>query len=135
MNKSKPTGRKKIVFLLTLNSFLCSFSWGQVPLPERGEDYHIENFKTRVIEIKPSNTVIKFTHVDSILIKDARPDTLSVGLTQQNNQKPFFLVFGQDFATEMVEFVNAHTVYGRSNSLSIVMVVKKFWISGGLDTA
>jgi hypothetical protein len=133
LRKPKPISRKKIIFLLTLNCFLLSFTWGQIPIPEHGEDYHIENFKTRIIEIKPSNTVIKFTHVDSILINDARPDTLSVGLTQQNSQKPFFLVFSQDFATELVEFVNAHTVYGRSNSLSVVMVIKKFWISGGLD--
>lgn len=113
-----------------MNGFLLSDVFGQVPLPQRKADLDIGKFNGITIEIPASEKKIKIFHIDSILVVDARPDTLSIGLAQNYNHKPYFinLLFG--FSTVMGQFVNDYVVSDHSDSLSVVMIVKKFWISG-----
>lgn len=133
MNPRKRNSGKKLTLAIWILGLGFSAASGQIPLPQRGEDYNIGNFHTRVVEFKPSNYTVSFRNVHAIKIWDARADTLAFGLSQQNHQKPFFLVFDQGFAPQVQQFVDLHTVFGNSDSLGVEMVIKKFWISGGLD--
>jgi hypothetical protein len=120
----------KISPLLVMICILLSKAAGQLPLPQRITDLDIQKFNVITIEINPSDKNVQLFHIDSILVVDARPDTLSIGLAQNYNQKPYFINSFHSFSVEAEKFVNNYIIRDGSDSLSVLMVVKKFWVCG-----
>jgi hypothetical protein len=113
---------------------LFSIATGQIPIPQlRKSDYDIKKFDIVHVELKSSNKRIQHVHINSIHIVDARPDTLAIGLAQNYDQAPYFISSLHGFSTNAEQFVNDYIVYDKSDSLSAVMVLKKFWVSGIMD--
>ncbi|PWT70612.1 MAG: hypothetical protein C5B59_19580 [Bacteroidetes bacterium] len=110
-----------------------SGSIAQVALPHKKVDLDIEKFNIKTIRITAADKKINLPSLSSIHIVDARPDTSSIGLAQNYNQKPYFINTSGYFSAEAGQFVKDYVVCDKSDSLSVVMVIKKFWICGIMD--
>jgi hypothetical protein len=107
-------------------SFGTSFS--QTISSQRKEDLNIEKFYETTFSINsPVDSVSIATH--SISIIDARADTSAIGLIQIFKLDPRFIVTKRNFQAESEQFVNKYVHCSKSDSFSVVAVLKKFWIS------
>jgi hypothetical protein len=118
---------------LVLTWLWFSQTIGQVALPTRKADLDITKFNTVIIDVKSSESKTQVSHIASIHIVDARPDTLSVGLAQNYNERPYFINVKDNFSNVAQVLIDNEVDYDKTDSLSVVMIVKKFWISGILD--
>jgi hypothetical protein len=124
----------KTALWMIMTCCLFSIALGQIPIPQiRKADYDIQKFNIVHIELKSTNKIIQHVPIGSIQIVDARPDTQAIGLAQNYDQAPYFISSRHDFSTDVEKFVNDYIVYDKSDSLSAVMVFKKFWVSGIMD--
>ena len=123
----------KISLWILIFGTILSVAIGQVPLPHRKVDIDIEKFNLKTISITAQDKKINLSSLAAIHIVDARPDTSTIGLAQNYNQKPYFINTSNYFSMEVGQFVNGYIVCDKSSSLSVVMVIKKFWISGIQD--
>jgi hypothetical protein len=124
---------KKTVLLVLSGNFLYSIIFGQIPLPYRSENLKINGFSKKIVEIISLKDPIYLQNIGSIEVVDARPDTIAIGLASLNNKKPFFVVSEGAFAYDAQQFLNASIHFTKPDSFSVVMVIKKFWVTGGLD--
>ena len=124
---------QKSVLLTLISNFLFSIIFSQSHLPYKNEDLKIKNFSRRVIEFKTWKEPIYLQNVRNIEVVDARPDTMAIGLAQRSIQTPFFVISQGAFAYDALQFLNACINFTKPDSFSVVMVIRKFWLTGGLD--
>ena len=125
---------KKTVLLTLTSSFLYSVIFSQRPLPAyRNEDLKIKNFSRRVIEFKSLKEPFYLQNVGSIEVIDARPDTMAIGLALISKHIPFFATSQNSFANDVQQLLDSSIHFNKSDSFSVLMVIKKFWLTGGLD--
>ena len=124
---------QKSVLLTLISNFLFSIIFSQSHVPYKNEDLKIKNFSRRVIEFKTWKEPIYLQNVRNIEVVDARPDTMAIGLAQRSIQTPFFVISQGAFAYDALQFLNACINFTKPDSFSVVMVIRKFWLTGGLD--
>jgi hypothetical protein len=124
--------KKTVLFTLAAN-FLYSVIFSQIPLPHRTENHKISEFNKRTVELVSLKPLIDLHHIKEIEVIDARPDTLAIGLAQKTSHQPFFLVSDGHFADEAQQFLYHSINLLAPDSLAIVVVIRKFWLTGGLD--
>ena len=125
---------KKTVLLTLTAICLYSIVFSQRPLPEyRNEDLKIKNFSRRIVEFKSSKETIDLQNIRSIDVIDARPDTMAIGLALISKHIPFFATSQTVFAYDAQQFLNNSIHFNKPDSFSVLMVIKKFWLTGGLD--
>ena len=98
------------------------------------EDYEYTNWKKHVVTITPLKDSIRFLYIHDISVVDVRPDTLAVGLEQHIQRKPRFLLMEDGLAKTIQKLVNSYVRFGHSDSASVIMVVSKLWLTGGMDS-
>jgi hypothetical protein len=116
-------------FLFT--GFICllfNTSFSQTISSQRKEDLNIKKFHKAVVSINSPEVTVSIP-IRSISVVDARPDSLAIGLYQLFNRDPRFIVTQSGFRTESEQYINKYVRCSKSDSFSIVMVLKKFWIS------
>ncbi len=106
--------------------FIVSFS--QTISHQRKEDLSIKKFHQAVISINSPEDFISIP-VNSISVVDARPDSSAIGLYQLAKLDPRFIVTPAGFGTETDQYINKYVHCSKSDSCSVVMVLRKFWIS------
>jgi hypothetical protein len=125
---------KKTVPLTLAAIFLYSIVFGQRPLPAyRNEDLKIKNFSRRIVEFESLKEPVYLQNIRSIEVIDARPDTMAIGLALISKHIPFFAVSQSAFASDVHQFLNSSIHFTQPDSFSVLMVIKKFWLTGGLD--
>jgi hypothetical protein len=124
----------KPIILILLLYFSCSPGFSQIR-SIRKENYALQNFSSRTISIGSAvKPYLILRNIQNICIEDRRSDTLAVGLEQKNHQKPHFLVFSHGLTNEVSQFVNEYVQLGHSDSFAVIMVLKKFWLTGAVDS-
>ncbi len=124
---------KKAVLITLVVSFLHTMVFSQRPLPSnKSEDLKVKNFNKKIIEFKPLKDVIHLESLNSIRVVDARPDIYAVGLASVRHV-PFFTISQGIFANDVQQFLNSSIQFAKPDSFSIVMVIKKCWLTSGLD--
>jgi hypothetical protein len=107
---------------------LFNTSFSQTISSQRKEDLNIKKFHKRTVSIdSPGDSVSIPIH--SISIVDDRPDSMAIGLFQINKLDPQFIVTQRSFQVESEQYVSKYVHCPKSDSFSVVMVLKKFWIS------
>jgi hypothetical protein len=125
---------KKTILLILAGNFLFSVIFSQKSTPAfRHEDLKIKNFNRKIIEFKSSKDLINLQNLRSIEVVDARPDTAVIGLALIAKHIPFFAVSKGGFASDVQQFLDISTHLSKSDSFSVVMFIKKFWLTGSLD--
>jgi hypothetical protein len=108
--------------------FAASFS--QIISTQRKEDLSISKFHKATVSIPPPGDSVSIP-IHSISVLDARPDSSAIGLYQIFDLDPRFIVTGKNFRSEAELFVNKYVHGSKSDSVSVLMILKKFWISTG----
>jgi len=125
---------KKTVLLTLAANLLYSVIFSQRPIPAfRSEDLKIKKFSRRIVEFKLPKEPIYLQNLQSIEVVDARPDTMAVGLALISKHIPFFAISPGGFTDDAQQFLNSSIQFTKPDSFSVVMVIKKFWLTGGLD--
>jgi hypothetical protein len=125
---------KKTVFLL----LACHLSYftllGQVPAPTtRHENLNFKKISRKVIELKPSKETLTFQNLQGIDVVDSRPDTTVIGLSLIAKHIPYFVLSQGSFSGDVKQFLDSSLHFTKHDSFSVVMVIKKFWLTSGLD--
>ena len=116
-------------FLLTGFLYLLFNSlFSQTISRQKKEDLNIKKFRQSVISINSPEAFISIP-VHSISVVDARPDSSAIGLYQLFKLDPRFLVTQASFRTETEQYIKKYVHCPTSDSCSVVMVFRKFWIS------
>ena len=124
---------KKTVLLTLTANLLYSIIFCQRPMVSyRKEDLKIKNFSRRVVEFKSSKESIYLQNLSGLEVVDARPDTMAIGLASTRHV-PFFTVSQGVFAYDAQQFLNSSIRFDKPDSFSLVMVIKKCWLTSGLD--
>jgi len=116
-------------FLFT--GFICllfNTSFSQTISSQRKEDLNIKKFHTTVVSLNSPEDAVSIP-IRSISVVDARPDSSAIGLYQLFKMDPRFIVTQSGFRTESEQYIKNYVRCSKSDSFSIVMVLKKFWIS------
>ncbi len=124
--------KKTVLFTLAAN-FLYSIVFSQIPLPHRTENHKITSFNKRIVEMISLKPLISLHHIKNIEVVDTRPDTTAIGLAQKTIHQPFFLIADGPFADNAQQFLYHSINLLDPDSLDIVVVIRKFWLTGGLD--
>jgi hypothetical protein len=104
--------------------FITSFS--QTISSQRKEDMNIKKFhKALIILNAPKNSISIPIH--SIFVRDARPDSSAIGLCQLLG--PRFIATRSSFREASEAYIKKYVHCSKSDSFSVVMVLKKCWIS------
>jgi hypothetical protein len=117
------------IFLLT--GFICLLfypSFSQTISSQRKEDLNIKKFHNTVVSINSPEDAVSIP-IRSISVVDARPDSSAIGLYQVSKLNPRFIVTQTGFRTESEQYIKKYVHCSKSDSFSVVMVLKKFWIS------
>ena len=122
---------KNITLLIVTGSLLLSKAFSQIPLPHRKEDLEINKYNIKSIEIPAPENRIHLAQLRCVYIMDARPDTLAIGLAQKGSHSPFFITTNNEFSSDVKIFTDKYIGFDSANSLSLIMIIKKFWMSGG----
>ena len=124
---------KKAVLLTLVANFLYFVIFGQRPQSiYRTEALKIENFGRGMVKLKPAKEQIYLQNIKGIEIVDARPDTTAIGLTSVRHE-PFFIISQGGFASDARQFLNHSIHIDNPDSFSIIIVIKKFWLTNQLD--
>ena len=124
---------KKTVLLTLAVNFLHFAIFSQRPLPVyKNEDLKIKNFSRRIVAFDSSKEPVYLQNLRSIEVIDARPDTTAIGLALIRHT-PFFAISPGVFANDVQQFLNNSIHFAKPDSFSAVMVIRKFWITAGLD--
>jgi hypothetical protein len=124
---------KKTLLLALAFNFLCIVLFSQRPVPAyRSEDFKIRDFNRRIVDFRSSDEPIYLQNINGIEVIDARPDTTVIGLGLIRH-RPFFAISQGVFANDAQQFLNSSVHFAKPDSFSVVMVIKKFWLTGGLD--
>jgi hypothetical protein len=107
---------------------LFNTSFSQTISHQRKEDLNIKKFHQAVVSINPPEDFISIP-VNSISVVDARPDSSAIGLYQLFKLEPRFIVTPAGFGTETDQYIKKYVHCSKSDSCSVVMVLRKFWIS------
>ena len=110
-------------FYLLFNS-----SFSQTISHQRKEDLNIKKFHKTVISINSHEDYISIP-VNSISVVDERPDSSAIGLYQLFKLEPRFIVTKAGFGAETDQYIKKYVHCSKSDSCSVVMVFRKFWIS------
>jgi hypothetical protein len=65
-------------------------------------------------------------------VVDERPDKMAIGLTMASH-RPVFVIARGDLSDDAQLFLNSTIHFSKSDSFSVVMVIKKFWVTSNLD--
>ena len=123
----------KTVLLTLAVNFLYVVIFGQRPVPAyKNEELRIDQFSRRTVTLNSSEDPINLQNVKSFEVVDARPDTNALGLALIRHT-PFFAVLAGGFVNDIQQFLDSSVHFVKRDSFSVVMVVKKFWITAGLD--
>src|SRR5580704_1253196 len=116
---------------LTLCLFLARCLYGQRDAQIIHDD--IRKFPFRVLTLSDPGEHIRLNNVRSILVVDARPDTLPVGLMQEEHPRAF-MGFKKNVRETLNRFLSLYLQPNNLDSLpQVVMVLRKFWISDELS--
>ncbi len=118
---------KKYLFI----GFICLLfnpSFSQTISSQRKEDLNIKKFHNTVVSLNSPEDVVSIP-VHSISVVDARPDSSAIGFYQLFKRDPRFIVTQTGFRTESEQYIKKYVHCSKSDSISIVMVLKKFWIT------
>lgn len=107
---------------------LSNTSFSQTISSQRKEDLNIKKFHKAVISINSPEDYISIP-INSISVVDARPDSSAIGLYQLFELDPRFIVTRESFRTETDQYIKKYVHCSKSDSCSVVMVLRKFWIS------
>lgn len=118
----------KILFFTTVFLLLFYTSFSQTLSSQRKEDLNIEKFHHAVVSINSPDDFISIP-VHYISVIDARPDSSAIGLFQLFKLAPRFIVTAGSFGTETEQYINKYVHCSASDPSSIIMVLRKFWIS------
>lgn len=110
---------------------LLSTSVGQTISSQRKEDLNIKKFDKAYAFVNPPEDSVSIP-ICSISVVDARPDSSAIGLYQLFKLEPRFIVTKQGFKTVAEQYLRKYVRCSNSDSFSVLMVLKKFWISVGL---
>jgi hypothetical protein len=116
-------------FLFT--GFICLLfnpSFSQTISSQRKEDLNIKKFHTTVVSLNSPENAVSIP-IRSISVVDARPDSAAIGFYQLFKRDPRFIVTQTGFRTESEQYIKKYVHCSKSDSFSVVMVLKKFWIS------
>jgi hypothetical protein len=116
-------------FLFT--GFICLLfnpSFSQTISSQRKEDLNIKKFHNTIVSINSPEDAVSIP-IRSISVVDARPDSSAIGLYQVSKLNPRFIVTQSGLRIESEQYVKKYVHCSKSDSFSIVMVLKKFWIS------
>ena len=106
--------------------FITSFS--QTNSSQRKEDMNIKKFHRAAVFINfPEDSVS--IPISSISVVDARPDSSAIGLYQIFTLDPRFMVTPGNFREKSEQYIKKYVHCSNSDSFSVVMILKKFWIS------
>jgi hypothetical protein len=106
--------------------FYASFS--QTISSQRKEDMNIKKFhKAAVFINSPEDSVSIPIH--SISVVDAMADSSAIGLYQLFDLEPRFMVTPGGFRAAAESYLKKYVHCSKTDSFSVVMVLKKFWIS------
>ena len=132
VNHSKPDSYNhpmlKRFFFTGFLYLLFNSSFSQTISRQRKEDLNIKKFHKTVISINSPEDYISIP-VNSISVVDARPDSSAIGLYQLFKLEPRFIVTPAGFRTETDQHIKKYVHCSKSDSCSLVMVLRKFWIS------
>jgi hypothetical protein len=124
---------KKTVLLTLASNILYSVIFCQRPQPAyRNEDLKIKNFSRKTVELKPFKGPVFLQNLKSIEVVDARADSTAIGLASVRHM-PFFTVSQGRFSDDAQQFLNSSIHFTKPDTFSLVMVLKKFWLTSGLD--
>jgi hypothetical protein len=124
---------KKTVLLTLAANFLYSVIFCQRARQSfRNEELKIKNFSRKTVELTSLKEPIYLQSLKSIEVIDARPDTMAIGLASVRHT-PFFTISQGHFADDAQQFLNNSIQFIKRDSFSVLMVIKKFWITSGLD--
>ncbi len=124
---------KKTVLLILAGNFMYSIIFSQSHLPYKNEDLKIKNFGRRIVEFESWKEPVNLRNVRSVEVVDRRPDTIAIGLAQRSIQTPFFVISQGTFGYDAQQFLNSSINFTKPDSFSVVMVIRKFWLTAGLD--
>ena len=120
------------ILFLTIALFCSVTSYCQITNVNI-EDYEYTNWKKHIVSIRQIKDSIQLLHIHDITVEDVRPDTMAVGLEQHVQRKPRFLLMEDGLTQTIQKLVNGYVRYGNSDSASVVMVISKLWLTGGMD--
>ncbi len=124
---------KKTVLLTLAANFLCSVIFCQQSQPSyRKEELKIKNFSRRTVALTSLKEPINLQSLNTIEVVDARPDTVTIGLASVRHT-PFFTISQGQFANDAQHLLNSSIHFARPDSFSVVMILKKFWLTSGID--
>jgi hypothetical protein len=116
-------------FLFT--GFICllfNTSFSQIISSQRKEDMNIKKFRNAPVYINFPDDFIAIP-INSISVVDARPDSSAIGLYQLSDLHPKFIVTPGSFQLKSESYIKKYVHCSNSDSFSVVMILKKFWIS------
>src|ERR1700722_16836351 len=104
---------------------------------QKGGAYYedLRSFKKYSIAF-PENTVhIHLAHLSFIHVMDSRADTAAIGFSQKNLNKAFLATI-ESLRNNAEQFINDYaSTVGNGYGDTVLMVIRKFWISDKLDQA
>src|SRR5579862_1745480 len=103
-------------------------TFGQTISSERREDMNIKKFHKAVFILNTPKDSVSIP-IRSISVIDARSDSSAIGLYQFAKLNPHFIITQGSFRAETEHYINKYVHCSKSDSLSILMVLKQFWIS------
>jgi len=116
-------------FLFT--GFICllfNTSFSQTISSQRKEDLNIKKFHTTIVSLNSPEDAVSIP-IRSISVVDVRPDSVAIGFYQLFKRDPRFILTQTGFRTESEQYINKYVHCSKSDSFSVIMVLKKFWIS------
>ncbi len=127
--------KKIISFTSTLFVILSSIS-GQPHNGFRNEDYDIHKFRVIKIKIAGPQKHVALRNFSSVIVVDARPDTIPVGFMQKHVLNHAFVELDKSVKLETESFVKEYLQFGKNDSSGgVLMVLKKLWLSDELNLA
>ncbi len=118
---------KRFLFTGFFNIFFA-ISFSQTISSQRKEDMNIEKFHNAPVYINSPEDFVSIP-IHSISIVDARPDSSAIGLYQLFDLQPSFIATSGSFRAKSEQYIKKYVHCSISDSFSVVMVFKKFWIS------
>ena len=140
---------KKIYAFLLVCALMPVIGSSQTAHTRRRMDFDVHEFKSKKIVLPSFQSGVKLSHIGGIVVVDARADTFPIGFMQKSvsnwnfgdadasdqyaNKKPTFLLLQEGVEKETSKFVNNYFHFPGTDSLKVIMVLKKLWLTDELD--
>lgn len=125
----------RYLFLTTASVFCFLLSRSQPSQSKKREDFDINKFKTRTIEIPLPRQVVSLNNISMVRVVDARPDTTHIGLFKNKARTPVFISLRNGVTNEVQRFYNGYLSCNKNAEIELIAVLRNLWFSEKMETA